>query len=85
MMTTSYPHNGGMHPQGMPHAHPGMGGPGPNPGQPGMPPGMQHVSGPNGPVRLPSKRLCIASSSKQQCLLINKVTWAWVTKIPWQT
>ena len=26
-----------------------MGGPGPNPGQQ-MPPGMQHVSGPNGPV-----------------------------------
>jgi hypothetical protein len=27
-----------------------MGGPGPNPSQSGMPPGMQHVSGPNGPV-----------------------------------
>ncbi|RMZ71302.1 Adhesion defective 1 [Pyrenophora seminiperda CCB06] len=34
----------------MVHAHPGMSGPGPNQGQPGMPPGMQHVSGPNGPV-----------------------------------
>ncbi|KAL6710660.1 hypothetical protein ACN47E_007717 [Coniothyrium glycines] len=47
MMTTSYPHNAGMHPQGIPHGHP-MGGPG-QPGQP-MPPGMQHVSGPNGPI-----------------------------------
>lgn len=49
-MTTSYPHNGGMHPQGMPHGHPMAGGPGPNPGQQ-MPPGMHPgVSGPNGPV-----------------------------------
>ncbi|KAF1944249.1 hypothetical protein EJ02DRAFT_464329 [Clathrospora elynae] len=48
MMTTAYPHNPGMHPQSMPHGHP-MGGPGPNPGQQ-MPPGMQHVSGPGGPV-----------------------------------
>jgi len=48
MMTTSYPHNAGMHPQGLPHGHP-MGSQGPSPGQP-MPPGMQHVSGPNGPI-----------------------------------
>lgn len=49
MMTTSYPHGPGMHPQGMPHGHP-MGGPGPNPGQQ-MPPGMHPgVSGPNGAV-----------------------------------
>ncbi|KAF2829620.1 hypothetical protein CC86DRAFT_391742 [Ophiobolus disseminans] len=50
MMTTSYPHNPGMPPQGMAHGHPMAGPGGPNPGQqmhPGMHPG---VSGPNGPV-----------------------------------
>lgn len=47
-MAASYSHSAGMHPQSMPHGHP-MGGQGPSPGQP-MPPGMQHVSGPNGPI-----------------------------------
>lgn len=52
MMTTSYPHNGGMHPQGIPQGHP-MGGPGQHPGQQ-MPPGMHPgVSGPNGAVSQP--------------------------------
>jgi hypothetical protein len=49
-MTTSYPpHNGGMHPQGLPPGHPMAAG-GPNQGQ-HMPPGMHPgVSGPNGSV-----------------------------------
>ena len=49
IMTTPYPHHGGMQRPGMPHGQPISSGPGPYPSQPIMEPAMQMHPGVSGP------------------------------------